>query len=136
VARPVCFCPSKYAVLKESQTRLYICNLRCANKQDKISTLSAPSPRAAQLHLETSATSIKMSGTPFIKFQGPSSLISDYNARKGPFEQSPTIPKTFIDAMEIREQVFVLEQGVPLDNEFDSDDSRSCHWVSCYCPSK
>ena len=31
--------------------------------------------------------------------------------------------------MEVREKVFVEEQGVPLANEFDSDDPRSCHWV-------
>lgn len=32
--------------------------------------------------------------------------------------------------MEVREQVFVEEQGVPLDNEFDSDDARACHWYA------
>jgi len=31
--------------------------------------------------------------------------------------------------MEVREQVFVEEQGVPIENEFDSDDHRACHWV-------
>jgi predicted GNAT family N-acyltransferase len=33
--------------------------------------------------------------------------------------------------MEVREEVFVVEQQVPLENEFDSDDARACHWV---CP--
>ncbi|KAH6606697.1 acetyltransferase [Trichoderma cornu-damae] len=41
----------------------------------------------------------------------------------------PTIPRAFIDAMEVREEVFVKEQSVPEDNEFDADDPRSCHWV-------
>jgi predicted GNAT family N-acyltransferase len=31
--------------------------------------------------------------------------------------------------MEVRENVFVQEQKVPLENEQDSDDARSCHWV-------
>ncbi|KAG0649048.1 hypothetical protein D0Z07_4742 [Hyphodiscus hymeniophilus] len=69
-----------------------------------------------------------MSGTPFITFLGPSNL-SEYDRKKSPHEQTSTIPKTFIDAMEVREQVFVEEQHVPLENEFDSDDARACHWV-------
>lgn len=67
-------------------------------------------------------------GTPFIQFLGPSDL-SEYDRKKRPSEQAPSIPKAFIDAMEVREQVFVEEQGVPLENEFDSDDARACHWV-------
>jgi len=67
-------------------------------------------------------------GTPFIAFLGPSNL--DGYDRKLPSSQQPSnIPKVFLDAMEVREQVFVKEQGVPLDNEFDSDDARACHWV-------
>jgi predicted GNAT family N-acyltransferase len=31
--------------------------------------------------------------------------------------------------MIVREQVFVREQHIPLQYEFDSDDARSCHWV-------
>lgn len=70
-----------------------------------------------------------MSGTPFITFLGPSDL-SEYDRKKRPDEQLSTVPKAFIDAMEVRQQVFVIEQGVPLANEFDSDDARACHWVS------
>jgi len=40
------------------------------------------------------------------------------------------IPQGFIDAMSVREQVFVGEQGVPIENEFDEDDQRSFHWVA------
>ncbi|TGO23228.1 hypothetical protein BPAE_0139g00050 [Botrytis paeoniae] len=69
-----------------------------------------------------------MSATPFIQFLGPTNL--DGYDRKFPASEQPDhIPKTFLDAMEVREAVFVQEQGVPLENEFDSDDSRACHWV-------
>lgn len=67
-------------------------------------------------------------GTPFIQFLRPSNLDA-YDRYKRPAEQSGDVPKTFLDAMEIREQVFVDEQNVLLQNEFDSDDARSCHWV-------
>ncbi|KAJ3505263.1 hypothetical protein NM208_g16215 [Fusarium decemcellulare] len=67
-------------------------------------------------------------GTPFIAFLGPSKL--EGFRRGAPLEeQPPTIPQTFVDAMEVREQVFVEEQKVPAENEFDTDDPRSCHWV-------
>ena len=67
-------------------------------------------------------------GTPFTAFLGPSDL-SAYDHTKPPSVQSSEVPKTFLDAMEVREQVFVKEQGIPPENEFDSDDPRSCHWV-------
>jgi hypothetical protein len=67
-------------------------------------------------------------GTPFINFLGPS-VLNEYDRKKGPTEQPSHIPPTFLDAMEVREEVFVKEQGVPLENEFDSDDARACHWV-------
>jgi len=70
-----------------------------------------------------------MSATPFIALQGPTNLDGYERTRKSS-EQPANIPKTFLDAMEVREQVFVLEQSVPLENEFDSDDARACHWVS------
>ncbi|KAF4584365.1 Acyl-CoA N-acyltransferase [Ophiocordyceps camponoti-floridani] len=43
--------------------------------------------------------------------------------------QPASVPKTFFDAMQVRQRVFVKEQNVPVENEFDVDDSRSCHWV-------
>ncbi|KAI9051358.1 hypothetical protein LZ554_004405 [Drepanopeziza brunnea f. sp. 'monogermtubi'] len=67
-------------------------------------------------------------GTPFITFLGPSDL-SGYNRKLSSSEQPDGIPQTFIDAMEVREQVFVEEQKIPFENEFDADDHRSCHWV-------
>ncbi|KAH8668032.1 acyl-CoA N-acyltransferase [Tricladium varicosporioides] len=69
-----------------------------------------------------------MAATPFIAFQGPSNL-DGYDRKLKSSEQPAHIPKTFLDAMEVREEVFVHEQGVPLENEFDSDDPRACHWV-------
>ncbi|KAL2075491.1 hypothetical protein VTL71DRAFT_434 [Oculimacula yallundae] len=67
-------------------------------------------------------------GTPFITFLGPSNL-DGYDSKNRSSAQPENIPKTFLDAMEVRETVFVEEQKVPLDNEFDSDDPRACHWV-------
>ncbi|KAF4980598.1 hypothetical protein FZEAL_3411 [Fusarium zealandicum] len=67
-------------------------------------------------------------GTPFITFLGPSKL-EGFQCGAPLEEQPPTIPQTFVDAMEVREGVFVKEQNVPAENEFDSDDPRSCHWV-------
>lgn len=46
--------------------------------------------------------------------------------------QPASVPGPFLDAMDVRIQVFVREQKVPVENEFDSNDPRSCHWV-VYC---
>ncbi|KAG9236359.1 acyl-CoA N-acyltransferase [Amylocarpus encephaloides] len=69
-----------------------------------------------------------MAATPFISIQRPSNL-DGYNRNLSYAEQPTNIPKTFLDAMEVREEVFVREQSVPLHNEFDSDDARAVHWV-------
>ncbi|KAK3703004.1 hypothetical protein LTR37_014734 [Vermiconidia calcicola] len=61
-----------------------------------------------------------------------------YDPTKPPTDQpkndasDPTraIPQGFIDAMIVREAVFVEEQGVPLENELDEDDQRSFHWTA------
>ncbi|GAB1312774.1 Acetyltransferase [Madurella fahalii] len=67
-------------------------------------------------------------GTPFIAHLEPTPLPWDRTLPS--HEQTdPSIPRTFLDAMAVRQQVFVGEQGVPLENEFDADDHRSCHWV-------
>lgn len=39
------------------------------------------------------------------------------------------VPQGFIDAMQVREEVYVREQKIPLENELDEDDARSFHWV-------
>ncbi|KAI1781194.1 hypothetical protein F4818DRAFT_398308 [Hypoxylon cercidicola] len=67
-------------------------------------------------------------GTPFISHLEPTRL-DGYDPSK-PHDQQPAhIPPVFLDAMAVREAVFVGEQGTPLDCEYDNDDSRSCHWV-------
>ncbi|KAI8676701.1 hypothetical protein LRP88_10279 [Fusarium phalaenopsidis] len=66
--------------------------------------------------------------TPFISLLEPGK-VEEFQ-RGVPLDQQPsTIPQTFLDAMEVRQSVFVQEQKVPAENEFDSDDNRSCHWV-------
>ncbi|KAI0181303.1 hypothetical protein GGR52DRAFT_567534 [Hypoxylon sp. FL1284] len=67
-------------------------------------------------------------GTPFISLLEPTRL-DGYDASKPHNQQVPHIPRVFVDAMEVREAVFVGEQGTPLECEHDNDDARSCHWV-------
>lgn len=61
----------------------------------------------------------------------PKEEIARYDRLRRPHEQpgGAHIPPTFCDAMTVREQVFVDEQHIPLENEFDEDDARSAHWV-------
>ncbi|KAM4059130.1 acetyltransferase [Hirsutella rhossiliensis] len=74
------------------------------------------------------------SDTPSIAFLEPSNL-KGFQPGRSRDAQPVSIPRPFLDAMEVRGKVFVREQNVPLENEFDSDDSRSCHWV-VYATSK
>ena len=67
-------------------------------------------------------------GTPFITQLEPPNLET-YAPGVPHTAQPASVPKAFLDAMSVREAVFVTEQGVPLANEFDADDARSCHWV-------
>ncbi|KAL1882332.1 hypothetical protein VTK73DRAFT_1891 [Phialemonium thermophilum] len=67
-------------------------------------------------------------GTPFITLVEPG-RIGDYRPNLPLSEQPDSVPKAFLDAMAVRHQVFVDEQKVPVENEFDDDDYRSCHWV-------
>jgi len=69
-------------------------------------------------------------GTPFIQLVKPGADgLRKYIRDKPPSEQPASVPKEFLDAMEVRIAVFGDEQGVPLENEFDDDDVRSCHWI-------
>ncbi|KAI5467024.1 acyl-CoA N-acyltransferase [Mariannaea sp. PMI_226] len=68
-------------------------------------------------------------GTPFINFLGPSKL-DGFQRGLSRDAQPQSIPGSFLDAMEVREKVFVEEQGVPAENEFDEDDPKCCHWVA------
>jgi len=86
-------------------------------------TIQIFASRLSRLAVETTTM-----GTPFITFLGPSNL-DDYDPKFSFSQQPETIPKAFLDAMEVREEVFSKEQGVPMENECDSDDARACHWV-------
>ncbi|CAJ2511779.1 Uu.00g074040.m01.CDS01 [Anthostomella pinea] len=68
-------------------------------------------------------------GTPFISLLEPTRL-DGYDRTKPHTQQPSHIPPLFIDAMEVRETVFVTEQQWPLECEHDADDARSCHWVT------
>ena len=68
--------------------------------------------------------------TEFINFLAPpGDAIASYTRTSPAHAQVGAIPSTFIEAMNVRESVFVHEQKVPLKNEFDHDDARSFHWV-------
>lgn len=60
----------------------------------------------------------------------PGTSIASYDRRAPYTSQVESIPSVFLDAMSIREEVFVKEQKVPLENELDADDARSWHWVT------
>jgi predicted GNAT family N-acyltransferase len=75
----------------------------------------------------------------------PGNSLNHYNRSLPPAEQTKTssnnggqlqhtpsgsaVPQGFVDAMTVREAVFVNEQHVALERELDIDDSISHHWV-------
>ncbi|KLU91583.1 hypothetical protein MAPG_10101 [Magnaporthiopsis poae ATCC 64411] len=67
--------------------------------------------------------------TPIIHHLEPTPAITGYDRSLNRSGQPASVPRLFIDAMEVREAVFVREQGVAAENELDDDDARSCHWV-------
>lgn len=56
--------------------------------------------------------------------------LDGYQLGKPSHEQPATVPLTFIEAMQVREKVFVEEQGLPLVNQFDNHDPYSVHFVT------
>jgi len=67
----------------------------------------------------------------FLSFLPPQGTrLAKYDRSLSPAEQPPGIPIIFIDAMHVREHVFVAEQGVPFDREFDADDPTAWIWVA------
>lgn len=67
--------------------------------------------------------------------------LKHYDPKRSPLDQpendavydtDPTraVPQPFLDAMDVREQVYVKEQHIPLEHELDDDDARSFHWVA------
>lgn len=75
--------------------------------------------------------------SPYLVFQPPPRVhLHSFNRSLPASQQPPSIPQTFLDALSIREQVFVTEQkAVPLKHHTDTDDARSCHWVLYLPPS-
>ena len=68
-------------------------------------------------------------GTEFLSMLSPPrNDLSEYDNAKPHTHQPDSIPRLFLEAMSVREEVFG-EQGVPLEVEFDEDDARSWHWV-------
>ncbi|KAK3654410.1 hypothetical protein LTR56_004040 [Elasticomyces elasticus] len=66
-----------------------------------------------------------------------STKLSSDQPKNDAADPTKAIPQGFLDAMSVREQVYVEEQGVPLENELDDDDKRSFHWtVYASVPSK
>ena len=59
----------------------------------------------------------------------PAESVLEYEPGLAPSRQSDKIPPDFLAAMAVREAVFVQEQRIPAENEFDADDPRSFHWV-------
>lgn len=67
----------------------------------------------------------------FIAFLPPPGVaLAKYDSKALHTSQPDDVPETFCDAMSVREEVYVEEQKVPLENEFDMDDPRSFHWVA------
>lgn len=62
--------------------------------------------------------------------KAPGELIVMYDRNKLPNDQRYDIPQKFLDAMTVRKEVFVEEQGVGLAEELDDDDLRSTHFIT------
>lgn len=67
--------------------------------------------------------------TPSISKTYSPTLRSCIQQTSPPSSSLPPTPQTFLDAMTVREAVFVDEQKVALENEFDEEDPRCWHWV-------
>ncbi|PNS18202.1 hypothetical protein CAC42_7571 [Sphaceloma murrayae] len=69
--------------------------------------------------------------TTFMSLQTPLHATARfYDSSKRHDAQVSDIPETFLDAMSVREEVYVDEQQILLANEFDAEDHKSYHWVS------
>ena len=55
----------------------------------------------------------------------PGSQVVGYDRWKLPSQQTASVPQNFLSAITIRVTVFVDEQRIPLELEFDADDARS-----------
>lgn len=67
----------------------------------------------------------------FISFlPPPGAALANYDSTALHTSQPDDVPEVFCDAMSVRTEVFVEEQKIPMENEFDEDDPRSFHWVA------
>lgn len=64
-----------------------------------------------------------------MKLYDPSRLPTD-QPNNDASDPAKALPAGFIDAMIVRDEVYVKEQHVALENELDEDDERSFHWVA------
>lgn len=64
-----------------------------------------------------------------MKLYDPTSLPTN-QPKNNATDPAKALPQGFIDAMIVREEVYVREQNVPLENELDENDERSFHWVA------
>ncbi|KAF2148430.1 hypothetical protein K461DRAFT_271930 [Myriangium duriaei CBS 260.36] len=62
----------------------------------------------------------------------PGGVLKTYDPSKRHDDQpsADSFPETFLDAMSVREDVYVDEQKVPLEYELDAEDAQSIHWVA------
>ncbi|KAI9811686.1 MAG: hypothetical protein M1832_000720 [Thelocarpon impressellum] len=68
--------------------------------------------------------------TEFINFLAPPGhAIDAYKLSAPASAQEKGVPSTFVEAMTVREAVFVQEQQLAPESELDKDDARSFHWV-------
>lgn len=79
------------------------------------------------------------SGSDFVSFiTPPGDRMALYDRTRPPTDQpanaaadpAKALPPAFLDAMRVREEVYVREQHVPLENELDAADARAFHWVA------
>lgn len=60
----------------------------------------------------------------------PGEQVKGYDRTVFSENQTCAIPQHFQKCMKVREEVFVKEQGVALEDEFDDEDARSYHWIA------
>jgi len=69
--------------------------------------------------------------TEFVGFlPPPGDSLANYDHKAHWDQQPDSVPDKFKEAMSVREDVFVKEQGCSLEEEVDEDDARSFHWVA------
>lgn len=125
--------PRQFSRRPSTRTSVRLCHTD-VNFAPPTACLTKPSSLHLGVHsslLASSPLSPTANMSQFISFIAPTApLAASYDRTKLAADQpARDIPTTFKDAMTVRERVYVEEQDVPLENEFDDDDPRSFHWV-------